>query len=272
MGETWYFIDSGEKCPAYNMAFDEVLIDWHSRGLIPPVLRFYGWKPAGLSLGQFQKTVGRIDVEVAKAKGIDIVRRPTGGLAVLHDKELTYSIVVSEKHEKMSPSIIEAYRVLSQGVLEGYRNLGIQADLAIPDAPVGKSGTAVCFEEASWYELEIDGKKAAGSAQNRQKGVVLQHGSIPVEMDIEVLYDLFIFPNEKVKHKAREGFLKKAVFINDILGRKVTLEEINMAFKEGFKKGLDIELTTHEPNEQFLQEVKELMETKYTNDEYTFQR
>ena len=115
MGETWYFIDSGVKRPAYNMAFDEVLIDWHSRGLIPPVLRFYGWKPAGLSLGHFQKTVGRIDIDAAKAKGIDIVRRPTGGLAVLHDKELTYSVVVSEKHEKMSPSIIEAYRVLSKG-------------------------------------------------------------------------------------------------------------------------------------------------------------
>ena len=198
--------------------------------------------------------------------------RPTGGLAVLHDKELTYSVIVSEKHEKISTSVIEAYRVLSQGVLEGYRNLGISAELAIPDAPVGKTGTAVCFEEASWYELEIDGKKAAGSAQNRQKGVALQHGSVPIEMDIDVLYDLFIFPNEKVKEKARNDFLKKAVFINDILGRKVTLDEVKMAFKEGFKKGLDIELTPFEPNEQFLLDVDELIKTKYTNDEYTFRR
>lgn len=272
MGETWYFIDSGLQRPAYNMAFDEVLIDWHSRGLIPPVLRFYGWEPAGLSLGHFQKTVGRIDIDAAKAKGIDIVRRPTGGLAVLHDKELTYSVVVSEKHEKMSPSIIEAYRVLSQGVLEGYRNLGISAELAIPDAPVGKSGTAVCFEEASWYELEIEGKKAAGSAQNRQKGVVLQHGSIPIEMDIDVLYDLFIFPNEKIKIMARNSFLQKAVFINDILGRKATMEEVKTAFKEGFKKGLDIELTPFEPNEQMISEVEDLIISKYTNDDYTFQR
>lgn len=272
MGETWYFIDSGLQRPAYNMAFDEVLIDWHSRGLIPPILRFYGWEPAGLSLGHFQKTVGRIDVEAAKAKGIDIVRRPTGGLAVLHDHELTYSVIVSEKHEKMSASVIEAYRVLSQGVLEGYRNLGIQAELAIPDVPIGRTGTAVCFEEASWYELEINGKKAAGSAQNRQKGVVLQHGSIPIEMDVDALYDLFVFSNEKTKQKARDGFLKKAVFIHTILDREVTLDEVKVAFKEGFKKGLDIELASYEPNEQFLREVNELMETKYTNDEYTFQR
>lgn len=272
MVETWYFIDSGLQSPAYNMALDETLLNWHSRGLIPPVLRFYGWKPAALTLGHFQKTVGRIDIEATKAKGIEIVRRPTGGLAVLHDNELTYSVIVSEAHEKMPASVIEAYRVLSQGILEGYRNLGIQAELAIPDAPVGRTGTAVCFEEASWYELEIDGKKAAGSAQNRQKGVILQHGSIPIEMNTETLYDLFIFANEKVKERAREAFAQKAVFIHDILEREVTMEELKAAFKDGFQKGLDIELAAFEPNEEMLEEVEELMKSKYTNDDYTFQR
>ncbi|MDH5160642.1 lipoate--protein ligase family protein [Heyndrickxia oleronia] len=272
MSEQWYFIDSGENSPSFNMAMDEVLLDWHSRGLLPPILRFYSWKPAALSLGHFQKTVGRIDVDRAKAIGVEIVRRPTGGLAVLHDKELTYSVVLSEKHDKMSPSIIEAYRVLSQGILEGYRYLGIQADLAIPNAPIGKSGTAVCFEESSWYELEIEGKKAAGSAQTRQKGVILQHGSIPMEMDIEQLYDLFTFPNEKVKNKAKHLFEQKAVTINQILGRQTSLEEVKDAFKKGFEKGLDIEFTSYQPNEQMLEEIKELMRTKYESEKYTFQR
>lgn len=272
MSETWLFIDSGYGSPAFNMAMDEVLLDWHSRGLIPPVLRFYGWKPAALSLGQFQKTVGRINIDAVKAKGFEIVRRPTGGLAVLHDNELTYSVIVSESHPKMPSSIIEAYRVLSQGILEGYRNLGIQADLAIPNKPIGKSGTAVCFEEASWYELEIDGRKAAGSAQTRQKGVILQHGSIPMDIDTETLYDLFIFPNEKVKARAMKGFEQKAVSINQILGRSTSYEELNAAFKEGFIKGLEIELSNYEPNEQMLKEAETLMKTKYENAEYTFQR
>lgn len=272
MSETWLFIDSGYGSPAFNMAMDEVLLDWHSRGLIPPVLRFYGWKPAALSLGQFQKTVGRINIDAVKAKGFEIVRRPTGGLAVLHDNELTYSVIVSESHPKMPSSIIEAYRVLSQGILEGYRNLGIQADLAIPNKPIGKSGTAVCFEEASWYELEIDGRKAAGSAQTRQKGVILQHGSIPMDIDTETLYDLFIFPNEKVKARAMKGFEQKAVSINQILGRSTSYEELNAAFKEGFIKGLEIELSNYEPNEQMLKEAETLMKTKYVNAEYTFQR
>ncbi|GIN84972.1 octanoyltransferase LipM [Heyndrickxia sporothermodurans] len=272
MSETWLFIDSGIHTPSYNMALDEVLLDWHSRDRIPPVLRFYGWNPAGLSLGRFQKTNGRIDIEAAKQKGFEIVRRPTGGLAVLHDNELTYSVIVSESHPNMPSSIVDAYRVLSQGILEGYRNLGIKAELAIPEKPVGKSGTAVCFEESSWYELEIEGKKAAGSAQTRQKGVILQHGSIPMEIDTETLYDLFIFPNEKVKNRAMKGFEQKAVSINKILGRKTTYEELNTAFKEGFKKGLNIELSAYEPNEQMLKEVEELIQTKYVNAEYTFQR
>ncbi|MBL5766230.1 octanoyltransferase [Heyndrickxia sporothermodurans] len=272
MSETWYFIDSGVQSPVFNMAMDEVLLDWHSRDLIPPVLRFYTWDPAALSLGHFQKTTGRINTQAAKEKGIDIVRRPTGGLAVLHDQELTYSMIISEKHEKMSPSIIETYRVLSQGILEGYRKLGISAELAVPNTPIGKSGTAVCFEESSWYELEIDGKKAAGSAQTRQKGVVLQHGSIPMEIDIDTLYDLFVFPNEKVKNKAKTAFTKKAVTINQILGRKTTIDEIKNAFMEGIKKGLNIDLTTYEPNNQMLKEVEELMQSKYANEDYTFQR
>jgi len=270
--EEWLFLDTGISSPAFNMAMDEVLLNWHSKGDIPPVLRFYEWEPAGLSLGHFQKTVGRIDVQAAREQGIDIVRRPTGGLAVLHDKELTYSVIISEKHKMMSPSIVESYRVLSQGLLEGYQLLGISAELAVPDKPVGKTGTAVCFEEASWYELEIDGKKAAGSAQTRQKGVILQHGSIPMDIDEAALYNLFIFPNEKVKERAKKGFKDKAVSINRILGREATMEEVKDAFKNGFQKGLNIELTPYEPPQQMIDEARELMAEKYATDSYTFYR
>lgn len=270
--EEWLFLDTGISSPAFNMAMDEVLLNWHSKGEIPPVLRFYQWEPAGLSLGHFQKTVGRIDVHGAKEQGIDIVRRPTGGLAVLHDKELTYSVIISEKHKMMSPSIVESYRVLSQGLLKGYQLLGISAELAVPDKPVGKTGTAVCFEEASWYELEIDGKKAAGSAQTRQKGVILQHGSIPMDIDEDALYNLFIFPNEKVKARAKNGFKDKAVSINRILGRETTMEEVKDAFKNGFKEGLNIELTPYEPPQQMIDEAQLLMAEKYATDSYTFYR
>lgn len=272
MKETWYFINSGTCRPSFNMAMDEVLLDWHSRGLLPPVLRFYGWEPAALSLGRFQKTEGRIDFRAAAAKGIEAVRRPTGGLAVLHDRELTYSIIISEKHEKISPSVTDTYRTLSAGLLEGYRNLGITASLAIPDGAADPHGTAVCFEKSSWYELEIEGRKAAGSAQNRQKSVVLQHGSIPIEMNADTLYDLFIYPNEAARQKARQAFREKAASLSEVLGRTVGMEETLAAFKDGFEKGLDIDLVTYHPDPQLIRETEKLMEEKYLNEAYTYQR
>lgn len=272
MTEQWLFIDSGFGTPAFNMALDEALLNWHSQGRIPPVLRFYGWEPAGLSLGYFQKTKGKIDVDAAKRHGYGIVRRPTGGLAVLHDKELTYSVIISESHEKMPASVSGAYRVLSKGLLEGYRHLGIAADLAIPDGPIGKTGTAVCFEEPSWYELVIDGKKAAGSAQTRQKGVILQHGSIPIDIDENALFDLFIYANERVRERARKAFGQKAVAINQVAQSPFTLEETKEAFRKGFAKGLDLDLLPYEPEHELLEEAHRLAEEKYENDTYTFSR
>ncbi|HET6871583.1 MAG TPA: biotin/lipoate A/B protein ligase family protein [Sporolactobacillaceae bacterium] len=272
MKETWAFLDTGVQTPAINMAIDEALLNWHSQGLIPPVIRFYEWQPAGLSVGYFQKVKGKIDIEATKRHGFDIVRRQTGGRAVLHDRELTYSVVVSEKHERMPSSVTDAYRVISQGILKGFHNLGIDAGFALPEGKLGQTGSAVCFEEPSWYELIVDGKKAAGSAQTRQKGVILQHGSIPIEVDEGTLFDLFIYPNEKVKERARRGFGDKAVAINDVLGRKVSIEEVKTAFKSGFEEGLEVNLEPLTLNDEQWEHIKELAKTKYENDDYTYSR
>lgn len=272
MNETWAFLDTGVLTPAMNMAVDEALLTWHSQGLIPPILRFYEWKPAGLSVGYFQKINGKIDVEAAKRHGFDLVRRQTGGRAVLHDKELTYSVIVNEKHENMPSSVTEAYRVISQGLLKGFQHLGIDAGFAIPEGKLGQTGSAVCFEEPSWYELIVNGRKAAGSAQTRQKGVILQHGSIPLEVDDETLFDLFIYPNEKVKERAKKTFGDKAVAINDVLEGKVTIDDLRVAFKKGFEEGLDLQFEPLELNESQWQYIRELAKTKYEDEVYTYSR
>lgn len=272
MRETWFFIDSDIQAPAFNMALDEALLNWHSQGLIPPVLRFYQWEPAGLSLGYFQKIKGKIRVDAVKKHGFGMVRRLTGGRAVLHDHELTYSVVVSEEHEKMPKTVTEAYRVISQGILEGYRNLGIQAEFAIPERKLGKNGSAVCFEEPSWYELVIEGKKAAGSAQTRQKGVILQHGSIPISMNTDVLFDLFEYSSEEVRKRAKEKFADRAITIEDALGRSVSIDEVKNAFYKGFELGLDIELKPYELTSEQLDEVHKLAESRYSSDAWTYKR
>lgn len=270
MNETWLYIDSGYGTPAFNMAMDEALLNWHSAGKIPPVLRFYGWNPAGISVGFFQKVAGSIDTEKADHYGIPLVRRQTGGKAVLHDQELTYSILVSEAHPEMPKSVKEAYLVLSKGLLEGYRQLGIQAEFAVPVSK-SSSKSAICFEEPSWYELTVDGKKAAGSAQTRKKGVILQHGSVPLALDEEKLFELFIYPSEQVKEKARNAFRTRAVAIQDLLSEPTGFEEVKTAFQRGFEQGLGIKLQPFEPPAELMAEVREL-ERKYESDEWNFLR
>ncbi|MFG6149630.1 lipoate--protein ligase family protein [Halobacillus sp. B23F22_1] len=270
--ETWSFVDSGHLTPALNMALDEALMNWHSEGKIPPVLRFYGWKPAGLSVGYFQKVQGRIDLEGVKRNGYELVRRQTGGRAVLHDDELTYSIIVSEDHPQMPASVKEAYLVLSQGLLEGFKRLNINAEFAIPEEKLNSTGSAVCFEEPSWYELIVDGKKAAGSAQTRKKGVILQHGSIPINVDENKLFDMFIYKNERIKERARKSFADKAIAINDIVEHAVDYHTTRNAFKAGFEKGLNIELQPLEISEAQWKEIYDLAEKKYSSDEWNYSR
>ncbi|MFQ3543396.1 biotin/lipoate A/B protein ligase family protein [Halobacillus rhizosphaerae] len=270
--ESWYFVDSGHCTPAINMAIDEALMNWHSEGKIPPVLRFYGWAPAGLSVGYFQKVKGKIDLEGVKRHGFELVRRQTGGRAVLHDQELTYSVIVSEDHEDMPASVKEAYLVLSKGLLEGFKNLDINAEFAVPEGKLGTTGSAVCFEEPSWYELIVEGKKAAGSAQTRKKGVILQHGSIPIDVDDMKLFDMFIYKNERIKERARRAFGDKAVSINSVLDSPVTFDETKKAFHEGFEKGLGIQLQPFHLSDEQWDEVYKIAEERYNNDAWNYAR
>ncbi|SFG26885.1 lipoate-protein ligase A [Halobacillus alkaliphilus] len=270
--ETWYFVDSGHCTPAMNMALDEALMNWHRQGEIPPVLRFYGWAPAGLSVGYFQKVKGKIDLEGVERHGFELVRRQTGGRAVLHDKELTYSVIVSEDHPDMPASVKDAYLVLSKGLLEGFHNLGIEAEFAVPEGKLDTTGSAVCFEEPSWYELIVEGRKAAGSAQTRKKGVILQHGSIPIDVDDVKLFDMFIYKNERVKERARRAFGDKAAAINQLIDSRITFDQTKEAFKEGFETGLGIHLEPFELSDEQWKEVERIAEERYRTEEWNFSR
>lgn len=275
--ERWRFIDSGDCSPAFNMALDEALLEWHSEGKIPPTIRFYGWNPPTLSIGYFQKVEKEIDMEAVKKYGLGFVRRPTGGRGVLHDQELTYSVIVSEAHPKMPQTVTEAYRVISQGILEGFRFLGLDAYFAVPKTEEEKADlknprSAVCFDAPSWYELVVEGRKVAGSAQTRQKGVILQHGSILLDLDEEMLFRLFKYPNERVKERLRQNFKQKAVAINELTERKITLPEAKEAFYKGFEKGLEIVLEPYTLSSEEMAYVNELAEKKYASDEWNFKR
>ncbi|EJD5712779.1 lipoate--protein ligase family protein [Staphylococcus pseudintermedius] len=276
MTETWHFMNTGSHHPYYNMALDEALLNFVSRGEIDPVVRFYTWNPPTLSIGYFQRLSKEIDIEKVKEKGYGLVRRQTGGRGVLHDKELTYSVIVPEAHPDMPQTVTEAYRVISGGLLEGFKSLGFDAHFAVPRSKeerekLKQPRSSVCFDAPSWYELVVEGKKIAGSAQTRQKGVILQHGSILQDVDIDDLFDMFIFKNERLKAKMKEAFVEKAVAINDLSNETITLAQMEVAFKEGFKKALDIEFKPLELTVAQQDEVK-VLEEKYRSEAFLYRK
>lgn len=273
----WYYVNSGPCTPSFNMALDEALLDWHSEGLIPPVVRFYEWNPATLSIGYFQSVEKEIDMEAVERLGLGFVRRPTGGRGVLHEHELTYSVIVSETYPNMPATVTEAYRVISEGLLLGFQQLGLDAYFSIPDTEekrqeLKKPKSGVCFDSPSWYELVVEGKKVAGSAQTRQKGVILQHGAILLDIDEDKLIQTFKFSSEAVRDRVKASLSKKAVAINRISQNPVTIDECKVAFKKGFEDALQIELVEFTLTEEQEKYVHELEKKRYANDEWNYKK
>lgn len=274
---TWYFLNSGKCSPSYNMALDEALLDWHSEGLIPPVIRFYEWEPATVSIGYFQQAARDINLAAVREQGLGFVRRPTGGRAVLHEHELTYSIIVTEDYPNMPATVTEAYRVLSEGLLLGFQNLGMEAYFSVPQTEeqqqdLKKPKSAVCFDAPSWYELVVEGKKVAGSAQTRQKGVILQHGAILLKLDLEKLLSVFNFASDEVKEKMRSKLPQKAVAMDTLIDREVTIDECVTAFKKGFAEALDISFEPMVLTPEQLNYVEDIEKRKYANDDWNFKK
>lgn len=275
--ETWRFIDTGNRSPSFNMALDEALLDWHSTGKIPPVIRFYGWDPATLSIGYFQKVEKEIDMEAVKELNLGFVRRPTGGRGVLHEHELTYSVIVTEEHPNMPKTVTEAYRVISEGILKGFHFLGLDAYFSVPKTEEQKNSlknprSAVCFDAPSWYELVVEGRKVAGSAQTRQKGVILQHGSILLDLDEDKLFRLFKYKNDKIKQLMQTAFKEKAVAINNLTSKEITIDMAKAAFKSGFEEGLNIVLEEYELSDEEMGFVEQLAKDKYESYEWNYRR
>ncbi len=277
--EVWRFIRSGLGSAAFNMAMDEAIVLAHSEGKVPPTVRFYGWNPPTLSIGYFQKAEKEIDLLAVERLGVGFVRRPTGGRAVLHDQELTYSIIVDENYPGMPSSVTDAYRVLSEGLLRGFRELKLNAEMVQLTESNKISETmnsAACFDSPSWYELVVEGRKVAGSAQLRQKGVVLQHGSILLELDTAQLFDLLKFPNDAVKQRLKKSFEQKAIAINPLrraLGlNPVAVIEAERAFKHGIAVGMGIRLEEAVPSEYEQEIAAKLMVEKYSIEEWNLRK
>ena len=181
----WRLVHDGELSGAANMARDVAMLEAVAAGEVEPSLRLYGWDPPCLSLGRHQG-VGAADLKFCRAEGIDVVRRPTGGRALLHHLELTYAVVAPLGESPLPRGLQEAYRVICGALVRAMRSLGVAADLTGGEVNLelpGPRTTVPCFEAPAGGEVVVAGRKLVGSAMRAHGGAVLQHGAILLDWD-----------------------------------------------------------------------------------------
>ncbi len=216
-------LNTGAGSAAMNMAIDEAVLEHVALGAVKPTLRFYGWSPAAVTIGYFQSLLEEVDLEACKKHDIQYVRRITGGGAVLHEHEITYSIHIPEKNPILPNGILESYRKISEGIIRGLGILHLDAQFVPLNDIVLKDPTANGML-----------KKISGNAQTRKKEVILQHGTILLKVDVEKMFEILKVPNEKMKGKLIEDVKQRVTSISWVLGREVMFEEAAKIFTQGF--------------------------------------
>lgn len=273
-GMTWRLLVDKPGDATYNMAVDEAIMLSHAKGEVPPTLRLYQWRPAAVSIGFSQDLQKKVDVEKCRELGLGLVRRPTGGRAVLHDQEITYSVVISQK--LLPGSVLQTYKFLSTGLLEAMKELGLEPTVEDKPAKSQISGSPACFDSPSWYEIEVSGRKLVGSAQTRQRGVLLQHGSVLLDLDIDKLLQVLITPSEKVRRRMATSLEAKATAVNPELlqaGRQpAEPAAVEQALIEGFQRGLGITLERGHLTDNEASTAEQLAKAKYSSSSWTLSR
>lgn len=265
----WRLIESGFADAATNMAVDEAMMLVHEVGLVPPTLRLYGWRPPGVSVGYFQPVQGQIDVDECRRRGYGLVRRPTGGRAILHDDEVTYCVVIRREMLPCRDGVMASYRYLSRGIESGLQRLGLGATLADGRADsVGSPGpgsAAACFAKTARCDLSLAGRKIVGSAQTRSARTILQHGSIPITLNPDDLFAVM-----RTGQAARPKALA-AISLSEGLGRPVTFDEVCEALVAGFQEALGVEIEPSELTPAEVELTQRLRREKYANDKWNLQ-
>ena len=244
----WRLVITPPADGVWNMAVDEAIAVHAGRGEVAPTLRFYQWDPACVSLGRHQSLA---DIDLARCRGLgyDLVRCATGGRAILHTDELTYSVAGPQDNPVLAGAVLDSYLRLSQGLLAGLSRLGLTVSKAPPTNRSGADAGPVCFEVPSVYEIVAGGKKLVGSAQSRRQGWVLQHGTLPLVGDVTRLVDVVAVSNEAERVELRAGLAERAVTAEQVLGRPVSFEEAAEALLAGFSEALGVHFASGEITE-----------------------
>lgn len=228
MKEQWRYLITNNLSAAKNMSIDRAVLVANSEGKVPPTVRFYTWAPPAISIGYFQSLSEEVDLEQCKKHGVEYVRRITGGGAVFHEEELTYSIVISESHPDIPKNIMDSYARICGAVMKGLKNLEIGSNYA----PIN--------------DILSGGKKISGNAQTRKLKTVLQHGTVLMDVDVEKMFSILRVPNEKIRDKLISDVKQRVTSVKHLLGENVSFEKAASAMKKGFEEEFGIELVSGE--------------------------
>ena len=257
---SWRFLNSGPADGATNMAVDEAILEGVRDGTSPPTLRVYAWEPPTVSIGHSQKASVELDLDECGRRGFGVVRRPTGGRAVLHAGELTYSVVGRSGVPPLGGSIAESYRAIAGGLLLGLAELGVRAELAPVSAESRSRGEVAppCFVSAGRFEVVVAGRKLIGSAQRRIGAAVLQHGSLLTDDTHLELAAVLRVRSEPERALIRRTLSRKATDLSELLEVPVEFEELARAVRTGFESAWRIELSDGTLTERESQTVERL--------------
>jgi len=262
----WRLLQHPPALGPWNMAVDEAIVRAVGDGQAPVTLRFYQWSAPTVSLGYSQSAPGGVDEVACRREGVVMVRRITGGRAVLHHRELTYSVSLALQDEWGSLSVSEAFARIALGLLRGLLRLGVQARLGASESLPGAGGeSAPCFLARRMPAILVDERKLVGSAQRRWSRSLLQHGCLLLDFDPGLHRAVFptwpcVDPWEGVTSLRR------------LLGRVPPIDEIVFAFAAGWREVFGGRWLLGELGSEEMRGAAELVRTRYGTSAWTFRR
>lgn len=255
MSETWRLIDMRIEDAPTQMSIDEAIARARLVEENPNTIRLYRWKPSAVSIGYFQNLEKEVNIESCKEMGIDIIRRITGGGAVYHDYkgEITYSVIAPVDHPKIPTDILDSYEIICGAIVKGLKYLGVDAEFK----PVN--------------DIIAGEKKISGNAQTRRYGVILQHGTILVDSDIQTMFKALLVSDAKISDKLIKSVEDRVTNLRRYLDKDISFSKVRDALLKGFKDTFNIGLERGKLTEYEEKLVAELKK-KYSSHEWVFQR
>lgn len=257
--EPYRFLDTQVQDAALNMAIDEAVHTHHLRGDAPPTLRVFRWRQPSISLGRFQSVEREIESERCQQLGVALVRRPTGGRAVYHRDEFTYSIVIGKRYG-VPAGVVAAYAYLAQGLLRALQSLGVRAELSNERA--SKQPSAACFASSTQADLTSGGFKLVGSAQVWKDEALLQQGSLPLDDCAAEFFSMLRFPSEEVREEALAQYREKTTPLHTFAAN-ASWEDVAAAFRDGFSTALEAKFVTGDLSRSEWELAQQLVGEKY---------